>query len=478
MKLRYLAAALLFVSGSSGTSNAAKKNNATGGTEKVRETTLPNGLVVNEYLMKNGMQLLLVPDHSAPVFTYMVWFKVGSANEKLDPRLKRTGLAHFFEHMMFRGTKKVGEGQLDIKLSSAGAVGENASTWFDRTNYFESLPKERLELAFQLESDRMENLVIDEKGFKNELGAVIGELKMRQDKPASVASEKIWDLVFDKSPYKWTTIGTLDELHGFTVADANYFYHRYYGPNDATLILIGDFEIPHAIKLAEKYYGVYPAKDIPHWTPEPEPEQTAKRELTITHPLANADILELGYRIPDGRSPDMAPLEMIGAILTTGDGSILEQQLVQTGIASHVSAGPYRTRYPGIFTVSIQMAPGKDNDLALKPLNKALDRIRKGDVSAEEIERARNQYLLSAYNELLDNSTIGRNLGESLVSTDNYLREFEVLADLRKVTAEDLKRVANQYLVDKNLSVLRLTPAPKDAAKTAKSEKSEKGSYQ
>jgi zinc protease len=389
---------------------------------------------------------------------------VGSATEKLDPRLHRTGLAHFFEHMMFRGTKKVPEGQFDIKLSSAGAVGENASTWYDRTNYFESLPKEKLELAFQLESDRMANLVIDEKGFKNELGAVIGELKMRQDKPALVASEAVWDLAFEKNPYKWTVIGTLDELHSFTVADANYFYHTYYAPNDAALVLIGDFEIPRALRLAQKYYGRYAAKQLPKYEVPEEPEQTAKRERTQVHPLANADFLALGYKIPNGSSLDMAPLEMIGAILTTGDGSILERQLVQTGIASHVGAGPYRTRYPGLFSVSIQMAPGKDDDLALKALDKALDRIRDGDVTDAEIERARNQYLLGSYNELLDAGAIGRNLGESLVTTDNYLREFQLLDELKKVTAKDLQRVAKAYLVDDHLSVLRLTPPPSAAA--------------
>jgi zinc protease len=427
--------------------------------EKITDTKLPNGLVVHEYKLKNGMQLLLVPDHQAPVFTYQVWFKVGSATEKLDPRLHRTGLAHFFEHMMFRGTKKVGEGQFDVKLSSAGAVGENASTWYDRTNYFESLPKEKLELAFQLESDRMTNLNIDEKGFKNELGAVIGELKMRQDKPASVASEAVWDLAYDKSPYKWTVIGTVDELHSFTVADANYYYHTYYAPNDAALVLIGDFDIDKALALAEKYYGKIPPKELPTPSVPDEAEQTAKREKTMTHPLANANFLALAYRIPNGKHPDMAALELIGAVLTSGDGSILEQQLVQTGVASHVGAGPYRTRYPGLFMTTIQMAPGKDDSIATKALEKALEHIRSGDVTDAELERAKNQYLLSAYNELLDGGAIGRNLGESLVVTDNYLREFQLLDELKKLNAKDLARVAKTYLVDNRLSVLRMTPA-------------------
>jgi zinc protease len=442
---------------------AAKKAPAYGEATKVQETRLPNGLIVNEYTLKNGMQLLLIPDHTAPVFTYMVWMKAGSATEKLDPKIGKTGLAHFFEHMMFRGTKKYGEGKLDSLLSKAGAVGENANTWVDRTTFFESLPKEQLELAFRLESDRLENLAIDEKGFKNELGAVIGELKMRQDKPSLVASEKVWDLAFTKSPYKWTTIGTIDDLHGFTVADANYYYHTYYVPNDATLILIGDFEIPEALKLAGKYYGVYPPQDIPKNTPEPEPEQTEKRELTMTHPLANSNIIEMGYRIPSGTHADIPALEMIGAILSAGDGSILEQELVQTGVASHVGAGPYRLRYPGLFAISIEMAPGKDDDLALKPLAKALKKIKKGDLSPEEVERARNQYLLGDYNDLLDAGAIGRNLGESLVTTDNYLNEFMVLQNLKKVTVDDITRVANTYLVDEHLSVVRVTPPAKTA---------------
>ncbi len=434
-------------------------------TEKVTETKLPNGLVVHEYKLPNGMQILLIPDKSAPVFTYQVWFKVGSADEKLDPRLQKTGLAHFFEHMMFRGTKKTPMGQFDVKMGSSGAVGLNATTWLDRTNYYESLPKEKLEMVFDLESDRMGNLLINEKAFQNELGAVIGELKMRKDKPSSVASEAAWDLAFDRHPYKYSVIGTEEELHSFTVDEAMYFYRTYYAPNNAALILVGDFEIPRALALAEKYYGPYAPKEIPKREVPVEPEQTEMRKRELTHPLANGNFLSLAYKIPAGTHHDIAALELIGAILTTGDGSVLAQELVQTGIASMASTGPYRNRYPSIFSVSIQMAPGKPDDKALSVLNAAIDRLKKGTVSEAEIERARNQYLLGAYNELLDASSIGRNLGESLVTTNNYLREFQLLEELKKVNSAELKRVANTYFVDKHLSLVRLTPAAKGESK-------------
>lgn len=427
-------------------------------TEKVRTTKLPNGLQVQEYRMDNGMQILLVEDHSAPVFTYQVWFKVGSATEKMDPKLERTGLAHLFEHMMFRGTPTVPDGQFDKKLSAAGGTGMNASTWLDRTNYYESLPKEKLELIFQLESDRMANLVIDEKLFKTELGAVFGEQKMRRDKPGSVASEELWNLAFEKHPYKYSTMGTTEELNSFTVEEANYFYKTYYAPNNATLILVGDVDPGKALKLAEKYYGKYKAQEIPAREPPVEPKQTAARKKEVRHPLATSDLLAWGYHIQNSRSADMAALNILGSLLTTGNGSILEQELVQEGLANGVSAGPYSLRYPSMFLINVNMTQGKSADKAMKVVKATLERVEKGEVSAAELERARNQYLLNAYGELGSPSTIGTFLGEALVSSDDYLNEFVILEATKKVTVADLQRVVTTYLTEENSSLIHLKP--------------------
>lgn len=430
-------------------------------TQKVQETKLPGGLVVHEYKLDNGLQLLLVPDSSAPVFSYQVWFKVGSVTEKMDPQLKKTGLAHLFEHMMFRGTPKNPDQIFDKRLSSAGAVGLNATTWIDRTNYFESLPKDKLELAFELESDRMSNLIINEKLFKTELGAVMGELKMRNDKPASVAYEKLWDLAFDQHAYKYSVIGTPDELNSFTVANAMHFYKTYYAPNNATVILLGDFKIPQAIALAEKYYGKIPSQTIPHFAPVTEPEQKAARSREETHPLATSDILMLGFKVPAITHTDMPAIAVAGAALAYGNGSWLEQDLVQENIASGVSASATMARYPSLFIVSVQMAPGKDHRQALKTIRRNLDRLQKGDISAAEIERAKNQYLLHAYTELQNISEVGDNLGEALVTADDYTRNFQILEELKKVTAADLQRVAKAYFTDARSSLVRMSPAAK-----------------
>lgn len=427
-------------------------------TEKVRDTKLPNGLTVHEYRLQNGMQLLLVPDSSAPVFTYQVWFKVGSAQEKTDPKLNKTGLAHLFEHMMFRGTPKNPDQVFDQKLSEAGAVGNNATTWIDRTNYFESLPKERLELVFDLESDRMVNLKIDEKLFKTELGAVIGERKMGNDKPMRVASQELWNLAFDASPYKWTTIGTEEELHSFTVADANYFYKTYYAPNNAALILIGDFKVAEAIRLAEKYYGKIPSQKLPEHNVPVEPEQTKARKGEVKHPLANSEIGMLGYKIPNMLSDDIPALEVAAAILAYGDGSWLEQELKQEGIVSQVTASTYKTRYPSLFVVSLQMAPGKATNQAVSVVDNAFARLRDGKVTQAELERAKNQYLLYSYGELLEQGNIGRALGEALVSSDDYLRDFNILEQVKKVKVEDIQRVVKTYLTKERSSLLIVSP--------------------
>lgn len=430
-------------------------------TEKIRETALPNGLKVHEYRMQNGLQILLVPDKSAPVFTFQAWFKVGSAVEKMDPKLNRTGLAHLFEHMMFRGTPKYPDQVFDNKLSAAGAVGLNATTWLDRTNYFESLPKERLELVFELESDRMTNLAINEALFKTELGAVFGELKMRNDKPSSVAYELLWNLAFDQHPYKHSVIGTPDELNSFTVEDAMHFYKTYYSPNNAALIILGDFSIPRALALSEKYYGKMKSQPIPDHTPPVEPVQTKARTKKINHPLANSDVLMLGHKIPDINSEDMAALDVVASVLAYGNGSWLEQELVQEGIVSSVSCSPSKNRYPSLFITSIQMAPGKSAGNAMKVVRNAMDRIQDGKVSAAELERAKNQYLLYTYGELLNQSNIGRTLGEALTSADNYLRDFEILDQVKKVTVADLQRVAKAYLTEERSSLLTVSPEGK-----------------
>ncbi|NUM87626.1 MAG: insulinase family protein [Bdellovibrionales bacterium] len=412
--------------------------------KKIVEKPLPNGLKVHEYRMANGMRLLLVPDHSAPVVTYQVWFRVGAVDEQMDPRLNRTGLAHFFEHMMFRGTPKVPDGQFSSKISEIGGTKENATTWLERTNYFASVPKESLELLFNLESDRMANLIINEKLFDTERGAVLGELKMGKDKPARVMSEELWALAFQKHPYRSTTIGTEAELKSFTVEDAVYFYRKFYAPNNATLILLGDFQIPKALELAAKYYGPMLPQRIERVPSPAEPDQAEARRKEVTHPLATNEAVSLGFKIPAVSHPDGPAVYALAAVLSSGESSVLEQALVAKGLATKVAAGPYPIRDPGLFIVHADAAPGKTAEELEKVILEKIGEV--GKISARDLRRAVNQSLLETYAEIKTLEGLGDFMGEALMSFDNYLFRFEELEKLKKVTLADLQRVTRQYL--------------------------------
>ncbi len=430
--------------------------------QKVQETKLPNGLKVVEYRLPNGLQLLMVPDSYAPVVDFQLWFRVGSAAERLDPNLKRTGLAHLFEHMMFRGTKKYPDQVFDKKLTEAGAVGMNATTWLDRTNYFQSVPKEKMELVFELESDRMVNLKINEKLFQTEIGAVVGEKKMRDDKPGSLAYESLWNLAFQESPYRWSVIGSLEDIKGFTVDNANYFYRTYYAPNNATLILLGDFTVEKAVALTEKYFGKMKSQKIPDFTKFQEPAQKKAKQATVEHPLANSDILMMGFHVPPITHSDMASLDVAASILAYGNSSWLEQELQQKGKVTGVSASVSKAKYPGLFIVSAQIAKGQSTSEVVEEIKKSLKKMRNGSFSEEEIQRAKNQYLLYSYQELASISQVGKNLGESVSSSGNYLRDFDILEEVKKVSKSDIERVANAYFQDHQLTQIIVTPATKE----------------
>jgi zinc protease len=430
--------------------------------QKIKKSSLPNGLTVHEYRLPNGLQILLVPDSYAPVVDFQIWFRVGSAAERLDPNLGKTGLAHLFEHMMFRGTPKNPDQVFDKKLTEAGAVGMNATTWLDRTNYFQSVPKEKMQLVFELESDRMANLKINEKLFQTEIGAVVGEKKMRDDKPGSLAYEAIWNLAFDASPYRSSVIGTLEDIKSFTVENANYFYRTYYAPNNATIILLGDFAIPEALKMVEKYYGKMKSQKIPEFTTFEEPEQKKPKSLSLEHPLANSDILMMGYKIPPINHSDMATLDVIAGILAYGNSSWLEQLLTQTGLVTSISASTTKTKYPGMFLLSAQISQGQSTPDVTTIIKKSLEKIKAGSFTNAELERAKNQYLLYSYQELLNIGNVGKNLGESEMSAGNYLRDFEILEDVKKVGASDVKRVANVYFQENLLTQITVTPSKKE----------------
>jgi zinc protease len=427
--------------------------------EKVGVSKLPNNLEVHEYKLKNGLQILIVPDHSAPVFTFQAWYRVGSADEKLDPKLQRTGLAHFFEHMMFRGSKNYPGDYFSI-ISPMGSNDENATTSYDRTNYFESLPKERLDSILKLEADRAVNLVVNEKIFDTERGAVLGEYKMGRDRPGTIAYDELSSLAFEKSPYRATIIGTEEEIKGFTVAEAQYFYRTYYAPNNATVILLGDLDPDTAVTHVEKFYGKMIPQEIPQNAAEIDPEQTKARRKQVTHPLSKNDLLTIGFVVPSVSDKDYPVLEAAAAILSSGDSSFLEQDLVAKGYASRVSAGNSGRRLANLFTIQAEVIPGKSVAEVEKIIRTNIDRLATGKISEPEFKRGVNQYLMQNYTELRNLTEVGTYIGESLRS-GNFLRSFEILEEIKKVTVNDVARVAGNYLAANRVNTVIVSPEKK-----------------
>ncbi len=241
--------------------------------EKVTEKKLFNGETLQEFRLPNGLRVILVARHQAKVLTYQTWFDVGSVNEKLDPKLNKTGLAHLFEHMMFRGSEKYPEGKFDEMTSRLGGEKQNASTYFYRTEFYESVPSAHLKDIMELESDRMQTLKLTPELFEKEKGAVVGELRRHLDSPSSVAWDELLRLVYTESTFRYTELGSEEEIKGYKLEEAQYFYKTFYAPNNATLIVIGDTTEKELMDLVVKYYGQMASQEIPQVKIPDEPPQ-------------------------------------------------------------------------------------------------------------------------------------------------------------------------------------------------------------
>lgn len=425
--------------------------------QKVKASSLFNGEVVTEYKLGNGFRVLLLPRHQAKVLTYQVWFGVGSTDEKMDPRLKKTGLAHLFEHMMFRGTEKHPDGKFDELTSRMGAEKQNATTSYYRTNYFQSVPSSKLEALMELEADRMQNLKLSADLLEKEKGAVVGELRRLLDNPNFAAYEALTQNLFEVSPFHWTVIGTEEEIRGFTMDEAQYFYRTNYAPNNATLIVIGDTEESELMPLVVKYYGKMTAQDIPRPPHPAEPPRKKEKRVRVPHTQATSETLMIGYPIAAVDSPDMPALSLIGSHLSTGMESRFRKAIVDKNIAVNASAGP--NSKPDMFEIFIQLAEKRSAEEALKIVDRELALLRNTPVPKEAFERARNQDLLQAYGGIGNDSSLANLLGEYLTLGGNYLRGFEILEESKKVTAKDLQAVAKKYFNNNSRVVVTVFPS-------------------
>lgn len=426
---------------------------------KVTDTKLFNGETLSEFKLPNGFRVLHLPRHQAKVLTYQVWFDVGSVDEKMDPKLKKTGLAHLFEHMMFRGSEKYPDGKFDEITSRLGADRQNATTFYYRTNYFESIPSHNLEPLMELESDRMRNLKLTADLLEKEKGAVVGEYRRHMDNPSAVANDEAMRLVFQKAPYRFTVLGSEEEIKGFSLEEAQYFYKTFYAPNNATLIIVGDVTENVLMPMVVKYYGGMTSQEIPKIEMPPEEPQKKERFFETKHPQASSETLIVAYRGASILTDDAIVFSLMGTHLSTGMEARLRKALIDPGIAVRASAGP--SAQPDLFEFFIQLAENHKAEEAIRIIDREVALLKSQPISKASFERALNQERLSIYGEITENSSLASFLGEYLMLSGNYMRGFDIIEGYNKLTPANLQKVARQYLKNEYRSVVVVRPEKK-----------------
>jgi len=412
-----------------------------------------------EFTLKNGLRVLLSEDHRAPTFSICMTYNVGSRDETPG----RTGFAHLFEHMLFQGSENVGKGEHFILIQQYGGRA-NGTTNADRTNYYETLPANQLELAIFLEADRMRAPAITQANFDNQRATVKEERRQRYDnRPYGKTYEAALDLVYDNFAYKHSTIGSMEDLDAATIGDAEAFFRTYYAPNNAVLSLVGSFKTDRALGLITKYFENIPRQPPPQAPDMSEPEQQGERRKVVEDTFAQTAQLDVIYKIPPGNTADWYALDVLGTILSSGASSRLYQKFVkEKELALSVSADASERRGPGIFWLSMMARPNADLGELEKLLDQEIRRVQTAPVSDAELGKVRMQ--------------LNRQRAEQLYSTRrraNALAHFAVYYNdpslinniwkiYQKITAADVQRVAQKYFRDDNRSVLTTLPKTAD----------------
>lgn len=418
--------------------------------ELAKAITMP----VEKYELKNGLVVLLHPDSSIPAISLQQWFRVGSKDEVPG----RTGLAHFFEHMMFKGTKKYPKDTWGKFMNSKGAE-VNAFTSTDYTGYYINLPNEHLELALEIEADRMRNLLLDPKEVKSEREVVKEERRMRyEDQIEGSIREKMADMMFTNLPYHWLTIGSMADLNAASMEDMHKFYKSFYSPNNAVLVVAGSFDKDQVKKLIEKYYGKLPREEItrPKITQD---EPQVKEQRAVIEREAQAPTVAVGYRLPDLKHVDNYALDLLSIILGRGQSSRLYKQLVyKDEIALNAYASSWSQVLAGQFTVFANLKPGASPDKALAKLESEIKRLRDTKVPQAELDKARNVFLKDYVDELKKVSGRARTLASYEILFGDYKRVFSDLPEYQKVTVQDIQRVAQAYLKPASRNIVIVLP--------------------
>lgn len=404
--------------------------------------------------LDNGLRVLLQEDHRSPIVSFQMWYRVGSRNEARGA----TGIAHFLEHMMFKGTPAHGQGQFARLVEQNGGQ-DNAFTSQDVTSYYVNIAADKIDLVIDLESDRMTNLLLDAKDINSEREVVIEERRTRtEDDPGGFLGEEVSTIAFKSHPYGAPIIGFMEDIKRITPAEIRAFYKTYYMPNNALLVAVGDFKAAAVLAKIRAKFG-----RIPKGPPVPpvlavEPPQNGERRV-IVHKHAQLPIVYLGYHVPNRTSPDAFALEMLSTILSEGRASRLYKRLVYERQIALEAGGDYNyfAQDPNLFWFWGTPMPGQTPEAMEKALLGEMDALKSEPVSEEELQRAKNQVEATF---VFQEDSVHRRA--SLLARFELIGGFQnkdrFVEQMRAVTAADVQRVARTYFSDDNKSVGVLLP--------------------
>ena len=421
-----------------------------------------------EVTLPNGLKVVVKEDRRAPVFVQQLWYRAGS----MDEFNGTTGVAHVLEHMMFKGTPGVPSGKFSERIAAAGGR-ENAFTSRDYTAYFQQMERSKLALAMELESDRMSNLLIPPEEFAKEIKVVMEERRLRtEDKPQSLVYEQLAATAYSTHPYRNPVIGWMSDLESLTAADARTWYERWYAPNNATLVVVGDVDHRVVFDLARRYYGGVTKRVLPERKPQHEPQQRGLRRITVKAP-AKLPYLAMAWHAPTLRDleRDWEPyaLEVLVGILDGNPSARLNRQLVrESRLAAEVGAGyDALARGPGLFMVDGTPSEGQSVDALESGLRGEIARLQREGVTAEELARVKSQITAAKVFQLDSIFYQAMLIGELESTGFNHRGQETRLGRLQLVTAEQVQAVARKYLVDDALTVAVLDPQPLDGVSRA-----------
>jgi zinc protease len=417
---------------------------------------------ISEYrLDSNGLQMLLLPEKSAPVVTFMVTYRVGSRNEVTGT----TGATHLLEHLMFKGTERFDRSKgtgLDQVIERVGTE-TNATTWLDRTNYFATVPANALPLLIELEADRMRNLALREEDRRPEMVVVRNEFERGENDPRTALDKELWSAAFLAHPYHHDTIGWRSDIEKVPIEKLREFYDTFYWPDNATVTVIGDFEPAAALAEIKQHYGPIPKapRPIPEVYTE-EPEQTGPRRVMVKR-AGELGVVAIAHKIPQATHADWPAVEVLAMILTEGKTSRCYRALTDRNLTTDVAAHVGFNRDPSLHITTAELTPGTKHEEAERRLVAEIERLKKDGVTAAEVQTAVAKLLAErAY--ARDGSFAQAEQLNECIAVGDWTLYVSLDDTFRKVTPADVRRVANAYLIEKHSVTGWFVPATNEGA--------------